>query len=171
MIYKLYDFYKKIFWGSEKYARSIGVKIGENCAIASKNFGSEPYLISIGDHVQITNDVKFVTHGGGWVFRLKNPKFDFFGRIKIGNNVYIGNNAIILPGVTVGNNVIIGGAAVVSKSIEDNQIVVGNPGRVVGNVNDLEDKMAQYNLNTKGLSSSKKKQILLSADSSQFIKK
>lgn len=171
MIQRILNFYKRNVWSCEKYARSIGVVIGEDCAIASKNFGSEPYLVTIGNHVQITNDVKFVTHGGGWVFRLKNPRFDFFGKIVVGNNVYIGNNAIILPGVTIGNNVIIGGATVVSKSVSDNQIVVGNPGRVVGNVTDLYVKMDHYNLNTKGLSYFDKKNVLLNVTDDKLIQK
>lgn len=84
------------------------MKIGKGCAIGTIKFGSEPYLIEIGDYVQVTTDVSFSTHGGGWVFRRKHPKFDFFGKITIGNNVYIGNRAMIMPGVTIGNNVIIG---------------------------------------------------------------
>lgn len=48
----------------EKYARHIGVNIGENCLISTRNFGTEPYLITIGDNVQITRGVHIFTHGG-----------------------------------------------------------------------------------------------------------
>ena len=49
----------------------------------------------------------------------------------IGNNVWIGGGAIILPGVTIGNNVVIGAGSVVTKNIPDNVIAVGSPCRVV----------------------------------------
>lgn len=66
---------------NEAYARKIGVKIGERCLIASRSWGTEPYLIEIGDHVQITSGVRFFTHGGGHVFREMYPDMDFFGKI------------------------------------------------------------------------------------------
>lgn len=50
---------------------------------STKNFGSEPYLIEIGNHVQITNDVKFFCHGAAWVLRRRNPKFDFLVELKL----------------------------------------------------------------------------------------
>jgi len=171
MIQKLKKIYRENFWTPERYARSIGVKIGKNCKIYSKNFGSEPYLIEIGNHVQITAGVRFSNHGGSWVFREKYPNFDFFGKIKIGNNVYIGNNAFIFPGVTVGNNVIIGGATTVTKSVPDNAIIAGNPGKIVGNVNELEQRILPYNIDCKNLNRTEKKKLLLSLDDSQFIRK
>lgn len=132
--------YRKLFWGPEKYARHQGVKIGKDCQIQRVSFGTEPYLIEIGNHVQITGGTKFFTHGAAWVLREKYPKIDFFGKIKIGNNVYIGNNALILAGVTVGSNVIIAAGAVVTKSVSDGCIVGGNPAKVIGKVSDFEKK-------------------------------
>lgn len=54
-----------------KYWRKKGVEIGDNCSIcASVSFGSEPYLIKVGNHVRLTENVKFITHDGGvWVLR------------------------------------------------------------------------------------------------------
>ena len=58
-----------IYWNHiaspEKYARHIGVEIGEDCLIITKMWSSEPYLVKIGNHVQITNNVFIHTHGGG----------------------------------------------------------------------------------------------------------
>ncbi|KAJ2720760.1 hypothetical protein H4R23_004674, partial [Coemansia sp. Cherry 401B] len=54
--------------------------------------------------------------------------------IKIGNNVWVGGGAIILPGVTIGSGVTIGAGSVVTKDIPDNVVVVGNPARIVKHV-------------------------------------
>lgn len=162
---------KLIFWSKEKYAKKEGVTIGKNCWIATRQFGSEPYLITIGNHVQITENVRFFTHGGGWVLRNKYPSFDLFGKIKIGNNVYIGNSSLIMPGITVGNNVIIGAGSVITKSVPDGVIVAGNPARVIGTINDYERKILKYNLNSKGMNYNKKKKYLLSLEEDKFIKR
>lgn len=171
MINRFFNLYKKIFWSAEKEGRYLGVKIGKNCAIATRNFGSEPYLIAIGNYVQITNDVKFFAHGGGWVFRKNFPNFDTFGKIVIKDNVYIGNNALIMPGVTIGNNVVVAAGAVVTKSIEDGKIVGGNPARIIGNVEDLEKRLLPFNVNTKGLNYQQKREYLLSLPDQNFIRK
>jgi acetyltransferase-like isoleucine patch superfamily enzyme len=171
MINKIIRFYQKIFWNCEKYARHLGVKIGNDCSIGTRNFGTEPYLIEIGNNTQITYGVTFYTHGGSWVFRQKYPNFDFFGKIKIGNNVYIGNYALILPGVTIEDNGIIGAGAVVTKSVPAGSIVGGNPAKIIGKVDEYEKKILPYNVNSKKLSYKEKKKFLLSLDDSKFQKK
>ncbi|GHT14732.1 hypothetical protein FACS189415_4350 [Bacteroidia bacterium] len=149
----------------------MGVKIGNNCSIGTLNFGTEPYLIEIGNRTQITYGVTFYTHGGAWAFREKYPDFDFFGKIKIGNNIYIGNHAIILPGITIEDNVIVGAMAVVTKSVPSGVIVGGNPARIIGKVEDYEKKVLPYNVDSKRLSSDEKKKFLLSLDDVHFLKK
>lgn len=163
-------FLKRKLWSGEKYARSLGVVIGNSCSISkSVNFGSEPYLISIGDHVQLTDNVKFFNHGGGWVLRNKYPKFDFFGKIKIGNNVYIGSSSLILPGVIIGDNVLIGAGSVVTKSIPSNCVVGGNPARILCDLENFEKKYVKFNLNIKGLSILEKKEYLLKLEKNKFM--
>lgn len=170
MIKKLLNFYQRRFWSCERYARYIGVEIGNNCSIATKKFGSEPYLISIGDNVQVTKDVVFLTHGGGWIFRDKYPLMDFFGKIKIKDNVYIGTCTLILPGVEIESNVIIGAGTVVTKSVKKYSIVAGNPGKVIGDIRDLEKKIQKYNLESKKMNSKEKRKFLLSQNEDKFIK-
>lgn len=168
---KLIYLYQRLFWGCEKYARHIGVKIGDKCDIGTRNFGSEPYLIEIGNRTQITSGVSFYTHGGSWAFRQKYPDFDFFGKIKIGNNVYIGNYALILPGVTIEDNVIVGAGAVVTKSVPSGVIIGGNPAKIIGKTEVYEKKILPYNLNTKKMSYKEKMQFLLLLDDNKFQKK
>lgn len=171
MINKLKSIYKKLFLSPEKVAKLSGVTIGVNCDIQDVNFGSEPYLISIGDHVQITSGTKIFTHGAAWVFREEKPEIDFFGKVTIGCNVYIGNNCLIMPGVTIGENVVVAAGSVVTKSIPNNVIVGGNPAKIIGQVNELMSKMSEYNVGTKGMSYDEKRNFLLSLQDSRFIKK
>lgn len=142
-----------------------GLRIGKGCELyGGVSFGSEPYLIEVGNQVRITSGVKFVTHDGGmWVLRnnglLENA--DLFGRIKIGNNVHIGINAIIMPGVTIGDNCVIGCGAVVTKSIPSNSIAAGIPAKVIKSLDSYyEDKkdLVDY---TKSMTPEEKKTFLL----------
>lgn len=171
IIKKVKGVYRRIKWSPEKYARFQGVKIGKNCNIQKISFGSEPYLIEIGDHVQITNGTKIFTHGGGWVYREQYPELDFFGKVRIKNNVYIGNNSMIMPGVIIGNDVIVGAGSIVTKSIPDGKIAAGNPARIVGETKDFVEKIKQYDVGSKGMNYEEKKKYLLSLPEDSFIKK
>lgn len=154
-----------------EFAKKSGVEMGSNCSIHSKHFGSEPYLIKIGNDVQIAENVRFATHGGGWVFRRTLPNFDTFGKIVVGNNVYIGNSSIILPGVNIGNNVVIGAGSVVTKSLPDNGVYAGNPAKLICSTDQLKERLEIYNLNSFGCSAAEKKNILLKTPDDKFIKK
>ncbi len=93
------------------YARSIGVRVGKDCRLIGVHFGSEPFLVTLGDHVSAA-DVTFITHDGGiWVFRDTSPEVELFGPITVGNNVFLGAGVRVLPGVTIGDNVVIGAGA------------------------------------------------------------
>lgn len=156
-----------------KYLKKQGVKIGENCSISSDvKFGTEPFLISIGDNVRLTSNVQFITHDGSlWVLRnLKMIKenADIFGKIKIGNNVNIGWNCVILPGVSIGNNCIIGANSVITHSIPDNSVAVGNPARVIKTINEYYDNIEDKIVLTKGLQKEERKKIILK---SNYLKK
>ena len=156
--------YKK-FASSISYARKIGVDVGNNCEFNDNIiWGSEPYLIKIGDNVRITNGVKFITHDGGvWVLRrlYDDNKIDVFGKICIGNNCNIGWNVIIMPGVKIGNNCVIGAGAVVTKDIPDNSVAVGVPAKVIETIDEYYKKVKLKCDYTKQLNSNDKKKYLL----------
>lgn len=147
--------YGKIFPIS--YGRLIGVRIGLNCRLINIKYSTEPYLIKIGNHVSATS-VHFETHDGGiWCFRDINPQIDIVKTISIGNNVYIGYGAVILPGVTIGDNVIIGASALVTRDIQSNSVAVGIPAKVIKNIDEYKTKAFQIGDNTKLLSKKDKK--------------
>lgn len=141
------------------------VKVGKNVEVyGGVSFGSEPYLIELGDNVRIVDGVRFFTHdGGAHVLRnmglLENA--DFFGPIKVGNNVHIGAEAMILPNVTIGNNVIIGIRAVVTKDVPDNCVVAGIPARVIETIEEYYEKHKDTCDFTKSFSREEKKAYLL----------
>ena len=148
-----------------KNAIMLGVKVGKNCVIYDGVwFGSEPYLVKIGDYVQIANNVKFFTHDGGiWVLRnLKLlPNADIFGEIAIGNNVHIGYGAYIMPNVNIGDNCVIGSGAIVTKDIPSNSVAAGIPARVIKTINEYYEQHKTNCDFTKSMSYDEKKEYLL----------
>jgi acetyltransferase-like isoleucine patch superfamily enzyme len=120
----------RLIGGNILAARSQGVKIGKDCRIYTRQFGGEPWLVTIGDHVDISTNVEFVTHDGtGWLITDERGRRHHVSPITIGNNVYIGANTTILPGVRIGNNVIVGAGSLVNQSIPDNCVVMGAPAK------------------------------------------
>lgn len=115
-----------------RYWRKQGMRIGEKCFINNVNFSTEPYLIEIGNHVAIAAGTDFITHDGAiWCFRDEIENADVFGKIKIGNNVFIGNNCTILPNTVIGDNCIVGAGTTVRGQFSENSVIVGNPAKVV----------------------------------------
>lgn len=109
--------------------------------------------------------------GGGKVVRHLSPMFDVFGKVTIGNNVYIGNNSLIMPGVIIGNNVLIAAGSVVTHSVPDNVVIGGNPAKILSTIEEYYKRNLPYNANTKGLSNSEKMDVLKKLPDSMFVKK
>lgn len=150
------------------YARSLGVRIGEHSQILTDPeacFGTEPWLIKLGDHVDVTSGVQFLNHEGGiWCARgidKKYEKLDCFAPIVVGNNVMIGIKSLIMPGVTIGNNVIIGGHSVVTKDIPDGVIVGGIPAKQISTIEKFMETIEERNLvETKLMTQAQKREYL-----------
>lgn len=115
------------------YLRKKGVKIGQDCEIRTMLFSTEPYLIEIGNKVRIASGTQFITHDGSIRSFHDELKGGIFGKIKVGNNVFIGINCIILLNTTIGDNCIIGAGSVVRGQFPENSIIIGNPAKVVSN--------------------------------------
>ena len=127
-----------------------GAKIGKNCSIGQNvNIANN---VKIGNHVKIQNNVSvyegveledYVFCGPSMVFtNIKVPRSEFpqkgsefYQKTLIKKSASIGANATILCGVTIGEYALIGSGAVVTKNVPAYSLVVGNPGRVVGKVN------------------------------------
>lgn len=124
------------------YLREQGAGIGTDCRIQVRGLGSEPWLISIGNHVTIGSDVCFNTHdGGAWVFAQELPSLQHFGRIDILDNCFIGYGAILLPGIRLGPNAVVGAGSVVTHDVPPNSVVAGVPARFVSSLEDYKRKL------------------------------
>lgn len=95
--------------------------------------------VTIGDNCMLAPNVAIYTAGHPLHPVSRNSLYEYGIPVTIGNNVWIGGNAVILPGVTIGNNVVIGAGSVVTKDIPDWSLAAGNPCRVLRKITE-EDK-------------------------------
>lgn len=109
---------------------SMGMKVG-------KNFGrlngvildpSHCWLIEIGDNVTLAPRVHILCHDASTKTFLNYTKI---GRVTIGDNVFIGAESVVLPGVTIGSNVIVGANSTVTHDVPEGSVVAGSPARVI----------------------------------------
>jgi Acetyltransferase (isoleucine patch superfamily) len=124
------------------YQKFYGVKMGNNIRFTGRiNFGTEPFLVELGNDVTLAEGVTFHTHDGGvWVFRKSHPGINIYAPIKVGNNVFIGAYTNILPGVSIGDNVVIGACSVVTKDLPPNGVYAGVPARYIRSLDDYKRK-------------------------------
>ncbi|MBC7915785.1 MAG: acyltransferase [Pyrinomonadaceae bacterium] len=139
---RLFLLVTKVIAKPDLYFKKNGIKVGENCRIYTSKFGSEPFLITIGNNVTVTSGVSFITHdGSAWLMRDEKGRRYTYQPINIGNNVFIGVNSIIMPGVKIEDRVIVAAGSVVTKSIPSGVVVAGVPAKIIGRYDDIETKM------------------------------
>lgn len=122
------------------YGKNIHVGV---CFIANYNVTILDIApVHIGDYCMIGPNTLITTVGHPLLPSKRRNHLAQAKDIKIGNDVWIGGNVTILPGVSIGNNVVIGAGSVVSHDIEDNSLVVGIPAKVIKKLeNDLLEKI------------------------------
>ena len=132
------------------FLRFIGLNYGEDIHIYGNPmhmFGSEPWCITLGNHIHITDGVRFVTHDGGTlVFRHLVPDLEITKPIRVGDYVYFGTGSMVMPGVTIGNYCVIAAGAIVTKDVPDNSVVAGVPARVIKSADEYLEKLKKESL-------------------------
>lgn len=136
------------------YLKKHGVKIGKNTRFyAPKEHtvdAANGMFIEIGDQVQIGNGVTILAHD--YSFSVLANTFHDFPRkqtvTKIGNNVFIGQNALVTMGAQIGDNVIIGAGSVVTGKVESNSVYAGNPARKICTLEELLYKNRSHFINS-----------------------
>lgn len=119
------------------------VKMGKN---VYANFGLtlvDDGEITIGDGCMFAPNVILATAGHPINPELRAQVYQFTKPVRIGNNVWIGAGAVVLPGVTIGDNTVIGAGSVVTKDIPANVVAVGNPCKVLREIGE-HDKVYYY---------------------------
>lgn len=119
---------------------------GKNIEVGNKFFSNfnctilDVGKVIIGDNVMFAPNVSIYTAGHPIHPDSRNSGYEYGIPITIGNNVWIGGNVVINPGVTIGNNVVIGAGSVVTKDIPDNMIAVGCPCKVIREITEDDRK-------------------------------
>ncbi|WP_429171546.1 acyltransferase [Aeromonas rivipollensis] len=145
MVDKLHFFYLE----PTGWAKRKGVKLGRNCKLNKKiSWGSEPYLISIGDDFYCSSNITFITHDGSvHILRTRErdkERFGYFGSIEIGDNVFIGYGATILPNSKIGSNVIVGACSLVKGELKSNSVYAGVPAKYICSIDDYFNKIKPH---------------------------
>ena len=139
------NLFKKIFniksaaQAQMDYYISQGLNIGKNLRLNSDYAFDAlfPWLITVGDNVCISANVKILAHDTSTEYVNNHTKI---GAVTIGDNVYIGYGSIILCNVHIGNNAIIGAGSVVSKDVPANTVCAGNPAKVICSLEEYRSK-------------------------------
>ena len=114
------------------------IEVGENFFANYNLIILDVAKVKIGDNAQIAPNVSIYTAGHPIHPDSRNSGYEYGIDVTIGDNVWIGGNAVIMPGVTIGNNVVIGAGSVVTKNLPDNVIAIGNPCRIIREITEAD---------------------------------
>ena len=121
------------------YNISIGEKFYSNYNLIILDCGK----VSIGDNVMLAPNVSIFTAGHPIDAEMRNKEWEYAIPVKIGNNVWIGGNTVINPGISIGDNTVIGSGSVLTKDIPSNVIAAGNPCKVIRKITE-EDRQYYF---------------------------
>jgi acetyltransferase-like isoleucine patch superfamily enzyme len=109
-------------------------------------------MISVGNKVTITSGVVVLTHDGStWLMNDEKGRRYLYRRVEIGNNVFIGVNSIIMPGVKIEDNVIIAAGSIVTKSVPSGVIIAGNPAKIIGDYDAYQKEVFENYISDKDM--------------------
>lgn len=111
------------------------IKVGKNFYANHNLVILDGASVTFGDNVFIAPSCGFYTAGHPINPAERNKGLEYAKAIQVGNNVWIGGNVCVLPGVTIGDNCVIGAGSVVVNDIPANSVAVGNPCKVIKNIN------------------------------------
>ena len=141
-------------WKKAVYFKKKGVfhSMGDKCYYHPYKIPAEPHLACMGNNVFIAADVSLITHDMSYeVFNhdieLEGGLSTYNGTIIIGDNVFVGARAMIMPGVKIGNRCIIAAGSVVTKDVPDGSVVAGIPAKIIGDYWSVYHKMEKYTQN------------------------
>jgi len=127
-----------------------GLKVGENVRFVEvPEFGTEPFLIEIGDECIFSNNVRFINHDGGQNalhFFEKYKDVRTFGRIKIGKQCLIGADTVIMPGIEIQDNCILGAGSILTTSMPKGTVYAGVPAKYICTIDEYGDKLLENNV-------------------------
>ena len=154
LIHKILFFCQKDGFKRAEYLKKhhLLAKIGDNIFFQPRNLPGDPKLIKLGNNISIASNVIFCTHDVihhvfNYMSDQENKKYTYtVGCIEIGDNVFVGANAIIMPNIKIGKDVIVGAGSVVTKDIKSGKIVAGNPAKEIGNYYDFKEIRLKKNL-------------------------
>ena len=139
--------------------KEMFAEIGEDCYIETPlranwggrhvHFGKNIYTnfnltlvddthIHVGDYCQIGPNVVLATAGHPILPELREKGYQYNAPVRIGRNCWLGAGVVVVPGVTIGDNVVVGAGSVVTRYLPDNVIAVGNPCKILREVNDRD---------------------------------
>ena len=117
---------------------------GYNIEVGKEFFANYNFIVldvgkvKIGDNFMCGPNVQISTAGHPLHPESRASGYEYGIDITIGDNVWIGGNVLVCPGVTLGSNVVIGGGSVVTKDIPDNMLAYGNPCRVIRKITEAD---------------------------------
>lgn len=147
-VYLIFDAKKRTKYIIKK---NVFMNIGKNFFFQPRKIPSDPKLVWFGDNVTVASDVTFITHDiTEKLLNNLNPEsgiyYNYYSApIKVGNNVFIGSNTVILPNIKIGNNVLIGAGSVVTKDVPDNTVYAGNPAKKISDFETFVENRKKIN--------------------------
>ncbi|UKB81939.1 sugar O-acetyltransferase [Chryseobacterium sp. MEBOG06] len=118
------------FWCDYGY----NIEVGENFYANHNLVILDCAKVQFGDNVFIGPNCSFYTAGHPLDAKQRNQGLEYARPITVGDNVWLGGNVVVLPGVSIGKNSVVGAGSVVTKDIPDSVVAVGNPCRVVRDI-------------------------------------